>query len=192
MPVRIRKFHEAKLADREGKKLKVRLAGTGPPLRGFLHVDDLARAARCLMEQAHSGMFNIGYGKDLTCRELAGRQPSSRTRCWTRGGRSRPPSISAMASGARRLYWALCRWRPGPSDSENHDNRDETMAWYLCDGREFTTREGSVWDDPSLNIVESQNCALVTLSSLSHIRAGHYENSGMHGAEPASIESWLC
>lgn len=65
------------------------------------------------------------------------------------------------------------------------------MTCYLCAGREFKTREGSVRDDPSLTIVECRNCGLVTLSSLEHIREGHYENSGMHGAERPSMESWL-
>jgi len=50
---------------------------------------------------------------------------------------------------------------------------------------------GIVRDDPSLEIVECRNCGLVTLSSLEHIRDGHYEDSGMHGVDLPSMESWL-
>ena len=48
-----------------------------------------------------------------------------------------------------------------------------------------------VRDSPSLGILECQRCGLVTLSSLEHIRSGHYEDSGMHGAGPPSIDAWL-
>lgn len=44
---------------------------------------------------------------------------------------------------------------------------------------------------PELKILECQDCGLVTLSSLEHIQAGHYENSGMHEETPKSMESWL-
>ena len=62
---------------------------------------------------------------------------------------------------------------------------------YLCDHRGFRIRNGTVRDDASLKVRECSNCGLVTLSSLQHISAGHYENSGMHGDHLPSIESWL-
>jgi 2-polyprenyl-3-methyl-5-hydroxy-6-metoxy-1,4-benzoquinol methylase len=65
------------------------------------------------------------------------------------------------------------------------------MTCYLCGGDTFAARPGVVRDDPSLKILECTTCGLVTLSSLEHIRAGHYENSGMHGAEQPSMETWL-
>ena len=65
------------------------------------------------------------------------------------------------------------------------------MNCYLCNSTSFTTRKGQVRDAPDLKILECTGCGLVTLSSLEHIEAGFYEDSGMHGAEPTSIDSWL-
>lgn len=65
------------------------------------------------------------------------------------------------------------------------------MKCYLCAGAKFTTRKGVVRDDPSMTVLECATCRLVTLSSLDHIREGHYEHSGMHGASLPTIESWL-
>ena len=65
------------------------------------------------------------------------------------------------------------------------------MNCYLCNSASFTTRKGQVRDAPSLTILECTNCGLVTLSSLSHIHVGFYEGSGMHGAEPTPMDTWL-
>jgi 2-polyprenyl-3-methyl-5-hydroxy-6-metoxy-1,4-benzoquinol methylase len=65
------------------------------------------------------------------------------------------------------------------------------ITCYLCGHGEFRTRKGAVRDDPSLKILECAACGLVTLSALEHIRDGHYEDSGMHGAGLPSMESWL-
>jgi 2-polyprenyl-3-methyl-5-hydroxy-6-metoxy-1,4-benzoquinol methylase len=65
------------------------------------------------------------------------------------------------------------------------------MACYVCDGSDFRIRKGTVRDDASLRILECEQWGLVTLSSLEHIRAGHYEESGMHGDARPSIASWL-
>lgn len=65
------------------------------------------------------------------------------------------------------------------------------MTCYLCNHQSFSVRKGAVRDDPALQILECDNCGLVTLSSLQHIRVGHYEDSGMHGETLPSIESWL-
>jgi len=69
--------------------------------------------------------------------------------------------------------------------------RGAEVRCYLCNGTGFSERKGTVRDDPSLRILECDGCGLVTLSSLSHIKPGHYEDSGMHGEELRSIESWL-
>lgn len=42
-----------------------------------------------------------------------------------------------------------------------------------------------------MQILECDNCGLVTLSATDHIVPGFYENSGMHGAEPTPMEAWL-
>ena len=65
------------------------------------------------------------------------------------------------------------------------------MYCYLCKSTSFTSRKGQVRDAPDLKILECTKCGLVTLSSLSHIEAGFYEKSGMHGAEPKSMAAWL-
>ena len=65
------------------------------------------------------------------------------------------------------------------------------MICYLCAHTAFKRRPAVVRDQPSLEVVECEGCGLVTLSSLEHIGSGHYEDSGMHGAVPPSIETWL-
>lgn len=42
-----------------------------------------------------------------------------------------------------------------------------------------------------MQIVECDQCGLVTLSVIDHIVPGFYENSGMHGVDPSPIEEWL-
>ncbi|HXJ43586.1 MAG TPA: GDP-L-fucose synthase [Bryobacteraceae bacterium] len=68
LPALIRRFHEATL--RGDASLTV--WGTGTPRREFLHVDDLADAVLYLL-QFYDGepIVNIGWGEDVTIRELA-------------------------------------------------------------------------------------------------------------------------
>jgi GDP-L-fucose synthase len=69
LPALIRKAHEAK---RDGRRELV-VWGTGTPRREFLHADDLADACVFLLENHDSPeIVNIGCGKDVTIRELAG------------------------------------------------------------------------------------------------------------------------
>ena len=69
LPALLRKFHEAKVRD----KSAVALWGTGKPLREFLHVDDLADACLFLMNHFNEpGFLNVGTGKDISIRDLAG------------------------------------------------------------------------------------------------------------------------
>lgn len=68
LPALIRKAHEAKLRD----DAEYIVWGTGTPRREFLFVDDMADACVFLMEKGISeGTYNIGYGEDVTIRELA-------------------------------------------------------------------------------------------------------------------------
>ncbi len=68
LPALIRKVHEAKS---RGDQTVV-VWGTGKPRREFLHVDDLADACLFLLERYDSPeIINIGYGQDVTIRELA-------------------------------------------------------------------------------------------------------------------------
>nr|WP_317196172.1 GDP-L-fucose synthase [Winogradskyella vincentii] len=68
LPAMIRKFHEAKL----NNHTTVILWGSGSPLREFLHVDDLAQAVVFSIEnKLPEHLYNVGYGEDLSIRELA-------------------------------------------------------------------------------------------------------------------------
>jgi GDP-L-fucose synthase len=68
LPALIRKFHEAKVAD----KPEVVCWGTGAALREFLYADDFARACVFLMEKySEERIINVGFGSDVSIRELA-------------------------------------------------------------------------------------------------------------------------
>jgi len=67
MPALIRRFHEAKAANQS----EVMAWGTGSPKREFLHVDDLADACAFLLQlDDPPDLVNVGYGTDITIREL--------------------------------------------------------------------------------------------------------------------------
>ncbi len=67
-PTLVRRFVEAAREDSP----EVVLWGTGNPRREFLHVDDLANAVFYFMQNRKKPeIINIGYGKDITIRELA-------------------------------------------------------------------------------------------------------------------------
>jgi GDP-L-fucose synthase len=68
LPALIRRFHEAKLRGDE----TMSIWGTGTPRREFLHVDDLADAVIYLLRNYDDEpIVNIGWGEDVTIRELA-------------------------------------------------------------------------------------------------------------------------
>lgn len=69
IPALIRKFHEAK----QSGARDVECWGSGDPRREFLFSSDLARACVFLMRNYTGEQFlNVGYGDDITIRELAG------------------------------------------------------------------------------------------------------------------------
>ena len=68
LPGLIRRIHEAKLKG----DASVTIWGTGTPRREFLHVDDLADAVLYLLHRYDAEpIVNIGWGEDVTIRELA-------------------------------------------------------------------------------------------------------------------------
>jgi GDP-L-fucose synthase len=68
LPALIRRFHEAKVRGDES----VTVWGTGTPRREFLHVDDLAEAILyLLLAYDAEPIVNVGWGRDVTIRELA-------------------------------------------------------------------------------------------------------------------------
>lgn len=67
-PAFIRRFVEAAA----NNSLEITLWGTGSPLREFLHVDDVANAVYFFMQNHNDPeVVNIGYGSDITIKELA-------------------------------------------------------------------------------------------------------------------------
>ena len=69
LPALLRKIESARL----GGAREVVLWGSGTPRREFLFVDDLADACLFLMEHyTEERPINVGWGEDLTIRELAG------------------------------------------------------------------------------------------------------------------------
>jgi GDP-L-fucose synthase len=68
LPALVRRFHEANLRGDE----TLSIWGTGTPRREFLHVDDLADAVIYLLKNYEDeAIVNIGWGEDVTIRELA-------------------------------------------------------------------------------------------------------------------------
>lgn len=77
IPALIRRFHEA----RQSNAPSVAIWGSGTPKREFLHVDDMAAASIHVMNldkalyaehtQPMQSHINVGYGEDVTIRELA-------------------------------------------------------------------------------------------------------------------------
>jgi GDP-L-fucose synthase len=68
LPALMRKVHEAKMRG----DADVVVWGTGTPRREFLHVDDLADAILHLLRTYDDeAIVNIGWGEDVTIRELA-------------------------------------------------------------------------------------------------------------------------
>ena len=77
IPALIRRFHDAKVSALE----HVDIWGSGKPKREFLHVDDLAKACIFFMNTHKKALdnlvnpmnshVNIGYGSDISIKELA-------------------------------------------------------------------------------------------------------------------------
>jgi GDP-L-fucose synthase len=68
LPALLRRIHEAK----QRGSASVTVWGSGAPRREFLHVDDLADAVLYLLHQYdREPIVNIGWGKDISIRELA-------------------------------------------------------------------------------------------------------------------------
>jgi GDP-L-fucose synthase len=130
LPALIRKFHEA-----NGRP--VTLWGTGTPRRELLHVDDLANACAFVLElseeaivtHAHRRVFNVGFGSDVTIRELAEivRQAvgSSSETLWDA---SRPDGPPRKLMDSSRLF--SLGWRP---EVALRAGVDATYRWFVAE-----------------------------------------------------------
>ncbi|WP_162653329.1 class I SAM-dependent methyltransferase [Lentilitoribacter sp. Alg239-R112] len=65
------------------------------------------------------------------------------------------------------------------------------MTCYLCNYPHFEKCKGRVRDAPNLEFRRCSACELVYLETVEHIKAGHYEESGMHDDALFPIEAWL-
>ncbi len=127
LPALLRKVHEAKLrGDSE-----VMVWGTGTPRREFLHVEDLAHACCFLLESYEDpALINVGYGEDVTIRELA------ETICEVVGFTGRLAFDPTKPDGTPRKLMDSSRlralgWVPRTSLREGIAN---TYQWYLAQG----------------------------------------------------------
>jgi len=68
LPALIRKFHEAKILNKD----EVKLWGSGEPLREFLFVDDLAEVIKYFIENSTKYSYlNVGSSLEITIKELS-------------------------------------------------------------------------------------------------------------------------
>jgi GDP-L-fucose synthase len=124
LPALLRKIHEAKMRG----DATVGVWGTGTPRREFLHVDDLAAACRFLLETyTDPELINVGYGEDVTIRELA------ETICEVVGFAGSLEFDATKPDGTPRKLMDSSRlralgWKPSIGLREGIDR---TYAWYL-------------------------------------------------------------
>ena len=124
LPALMVKAHNAKLQN----AASMTLWGSGSPLREFLHVDDMADACVFLMKNySEYDHINVGFGSDLTIRELAERI------CKIVGFKgplvydtSKPDGTPRKLMDSTRLH--ALGWKPRITLDEGIAT---TYAWYL-------------------------------------------------------------
>jgi GDP-L-fucose synthase len=123
LPALIRRFHDAKVRH----DASVVVWGTGTPRREFLHVDDLAEAVVFLLASYDDEkIVNVGWGQDVTIRELAEMVMSAT------GYGGRLVFDSSKPDGTPRKLLDVSRlteigWRPRISLKEGIES---TYAWF--------------------------------------------------------------
>ena len=128
LPALLRKVHEAKISGAP----EVVVWGTGTPRREFLHVHDLARACRFLLEHYDSPeIVNIGVGEDVTIRELA------EMICEVVGYKGSLVFDTTKPDGTPRKLLDVSRinalgWR---AEIPLHEGIRSTYEWYLSQAR---------------------------------------------------------
>ena len=123
IPALIRKAHEAKL----GGQNSFTIWGTGTPKREFLHVDNAADAiVHLLKTYSDDTHVNVGFGADVTIRELAGAVSAAAGL----SGRvdtdpSKPDGTPQKLLDSSRLF--ATGWRP---TIDLKQGLADTYAWY--------------------------------------------------------------
>jgi GDP-L-fucose synthase len=123
LPALIRRFHEARIHGDDS----VTVWGTGTPRREFLHADDLADAILFLLQTYDTELLvNIGWGQDVTIRELAGLVQS------VVGFKGRLIFDTGKPDGTPRKLLDVSRlthlgWRP---KIPLKDGIEQTYAWF--------------------------------------------------------------
>ncbi len=132
LPALIRKFHEAKANARQ----EVVVWGTGTPLREFLHVDDLARAAVfCLDNYDEYEHINCGAGSEVSIKRLA--EIVARVIGYTGNivfDTTKPDGTPRKLMDSSRI--AALGWAP---EISLEDGIAATYRWYLENITEFET-----------------------------------------------------
>ena len=132
LPAFIRKFHEAKVNARK----EVVVWGTGTPLREFLHVDDLARAAVfCLDNYDEYEHINCGAGSEVSIKRLA--EIVARVIGYTGNivfDTTKPDGTPRKLMDSSRI--AALGWAP---EISLEDGIAATYRWYLENITEFET-----------------------------------------------------
>ena len=127
LPALIRRFHDAKSRN----DASVVVWGTGTPRREFLHVDDLADAVVFMLRTYDDErIVNIGWGEDVTIRELAEMVMS------VTGFRGSLVFDSSKPDGTPRKLLDVSRlndlgWRPRILLKEGIES---TYAWFKAHG----------------------------------------------------------
>tara|TARA_R110002124_G_scaffold280092_1_gene453182 strand:- start:20364 stop:21320 length:957 start_codon:yes stop_codon:yes gene_type:complete len=132
LPAMIRKFHEAK----ENGHTPVPLWGSGSPMREFLHVEDLAKSVRFVMEydgKLEYDLINAGTGKDLTIKELA------ETVQKVVGHKGKIEWDSSKPNGTPRKLMDVSRinalgWK---AEIDLREGIENTYQWFLTNIEEF-------------------------------------------------------
>jgi GDP-L-fucose synthase len=127
LPALMRKTHEAK---QRGAPF-VEIWGTGSPRREFMHVDDMADGCLFLLKN-YSGFkhVNMGYGSDVTIRELA---ETIRSVVGFEGALkfdpAKPDGSPRKLMDSRQIR--AMGWR---ADTQLRDGIEATYRWFLKNG----------------------------------------------------------
>jgi UDP-glucose 4-epimerase len=101
--------------------------GHGTPTRDYIHVGDVARAFTAAADSRTPGIFNVGWGEEVSVQELLGTlQRAAGTSVEPRLEPLRPGELQRSALDSRSAAECL-RWKP---EIGLDDGIAETFRWY--------------------------------------------------------------